>query len=175
MVGALGETMPYFPPCVALEDQACGSQTPEMLTGCTKFYLQFLRDLAEAELRMCCEQFEDFNTPVIRETTDDLLEPLRPRPGTTDDTLGRLHQPRRLLPPAIPRQQHSNVPRNVGMFYPTPHLHFSLRCHVRNLFAAGVAPLSSAHPVPSSMPGTPERNVRQVRRRATRARRLVPR
>ena len=125
MVGALGETMPYFPPCVALEDQACGSQTPEMLTGCTKFDLQFLRDLAEAELRMCCEQFEDFNTPVIRETTDDFLEPLRPRPGTTDDTLGRLHQTRRLLPPAIPRQQHSNIPRNVGMFYPTPHPYFS--------------------------------------------------
>ena len=29
------------------------------------------------------------------------------------------------------------------MFYPTPHPHFSLRCHVRNLFAAGIAQLSA--------------------------------
>ena len=39
----------------------------------------------------------------------------------------------------------------------------------------GLSQLSSAYPVPSSVTDTPERNVKQVRRRATRARRSVPR
>jgi len=61
-----------------------------VFTGGADFDLQFLRDLAEAELRISCEQFEDLDTPVIRKTADDLLKPLRPRSGTTDNTLGRL-------------------------------------------------------------------------------------
>ena len=102
---------------VAFGHQTGEHKTANMFAGGFELDLQFLRYVAQAEIRLGGEEFENFDPAVVGETFDNPLQTFRPRPFAPHNTCRGFHNCH-FRPGSRPSQDYDDILKNVIMTFP---------------------------------------------------------